>query len=278
MTKRLYFILILFISLVVSCDFKEEEAVEIIAVEKTPRELLGEAYQLFKEGNDKESIKLANQVLAIGRETNNDTLIGNALTSLCRNAQRSLDTIKLGELSAELKDLAHSTSNQKWLMYRAHMNAEMWRLIGNMDRAEEYYTESMRISLEIGATGMYTIDHFNKSFVATAKGDFDTANTLIKKYYQLRQEENNVVEDAYGLIALAYLLEQQENYQGAHEVTVVTRRLFKEQNIFPEPPDEKPLIAVEKRVHEMLDSATLNTINSNATTLAVSDLLGQYLK
>lgn len=278
MTKRLYFILILFISLVVSCDFKEEEAVEIIAVEKTPRELLGEAYQLFKEGNDKESIKLANQVLAIGRETNNDTLIGNALTSLCRNAQRSLDTIKLGELSAELKDLAHSTSNQKWLMYRAHMNAEMWRLIGNMDRAEEYYTESMRISLEIGATGMYTIDHFNKSFVATAKGDFDTANTLIKKYYQLRQEENNVVEDAYGLIALAYLLEQQENYQGAHEVTVVTRRLFKEQNIFPEPPDEKPLIAVEKRVHEMLDSATLNTINSNATTLAVSDLLGKYLK
>ena len=278
MTKRLYFILILFISLVVSCDFKEEEAVEIIAVEKTPRELLGEAYQLFKEGNDKESIKLANQVLAIGRETNNDTLIGNALTSLCRNAQRSLDTIKLGELSAELKELAHSTSNQKWLMYRAHMNAEMWRLIGNMDRAEEYYTESMRISLEIGATGMYTIDHFNKSFVATAKGDFDTANTLIKKYYQLRQEENNVVEDAYGLIALAYLLEQQENYQGAHEVTVVTRRLFKEQNIFPEPPDEKPLIAVEKRVHEMLDSATLNTINSNATTLAVSDLLGKYLK
>ncbi len=278
MTKRLYFILILFISLVVSCDFKEEEAVEIIAVEKTPRELLGEAYQLFKEGNDKESIKLANQVLAIGRETNNDTLIGNALTSLCRNAQRSLDTIKLGELSAELKDLAHSTSNQKWLMYRAHMNAEMWRLIGNMDRAEEYYTESMRISLEIGATGMYTIDHFNKSFVATAKGDFDTANTLIKKYYQLRQEENNVVEDAYGLIALAYLLEQQENYQGAHEVTVVTRRLFKEQNIFPEPPDEKPLIAVEKRVHEMLDSATLNAINSNATTLAVSDLLGKYLK
>ena len=278
MTKRLYFILILFISLVVSCDFKEEEAVEIIAVEKTPRELLGEAYQLFKEGNDKESIKLANQVLAIGRETNNDTLIGNALTSLCRNAQRSLDTIKLGELSAELKDLAHSTSNQKWLMYRAHMNAEMWRLIGNMDRAEEYYTESMRISLEIGATGMYTIDHFNKSFVATAKGDFDTANTLIKKYYQLRQEENNVVEDAYGLIALAYLLEQQENYQGAHEIAVVTRRLFKEQNIFPEPPDEKPLIAVEKRVHEMLDSATLNTINSNATTLAVSDLLGKYLK
>lgn len=278
MTKRLYFILILFISLVVSCDFKEEEAVEIIAVEKTPRELLGEAYQLFKEGNDKESIKLANQVLAIGRETNNDTLIGNALTSLCRNAQRSLDTIKLGELSAELKELAHSTSNQKWLMYRAHMNAEMWRLIGNMDRAEEYYTESMRISLEIGATGMYTIDHFNKSFVATAKGDFDTANTLIKKYYQLRQEENNVVEDAYGLIALAYLLEQQENYQGAHEIAVVTRRLFKEQNIFPEPPDEKPLIAVEKRVHEMLDSATLNTINSNATTLAVSDLLGKYLK
>ncbi|MFD1551771.1 hypothetical protein [Putridiphycobacter roseus] len=282
MTKGKYLILAITTLLMVSCGLQDEKSIKNKAekkvVEKKPQDMLREAYQLFKEGDDTESIHLANKVLQIGRDSKNDTLIGNALTSLCRNAQRSLDTIKLAELSAELMDLAASSGNQKWLMYRAHMNAEMWRLIGNMDRAEDFYNESMRISYETGATGMYTIDHFNKSFVSTAKGDFTTANTLIKKYYQLRKEENNETEDAYGLIALAYLLEQQENYEGAHEVAVVTRRLFKAQNIFPEPPDEKPLIAVELKVQEVLPPATLTAISENATSASVSALLEKYLK
>lgn len=247
-------------------------------VAKTPKEMLVEAYQLFKEGDDVLSIRLANTVLQIGRDTKNDTLIGKALTSLCRNAQRSLDTNRLAELSAQLANLSSSTGNQQWLMYRAHMNAEMWRLIGNMDRAEDFYTESMRISLAIGAKGMYTIDHFNKSFVSTAKGDYKTANDLIKKYYQLRKEADSTSEDAYGLIALAYLLEQQKNYQGAHEVAVVTRRLFYEQNLFPEPPDEKPLLLVEEKVKLELAPSVLKEISTHAATQSVSNLLEKYLK
>jgi tetratricopeptide (TPR) repeat protein len=266
----------------VSCESQgekvEEKKTAVKIPEKSPKEMLNDAYQLFKEGDDKGSIELANKVLEIGRATRNDTLIGNALTSLCRNSQRKLDTIRLAELSSELMDLAASSGNQKWLMYRAHMNAEMWRLIGNMDRAEGFYNESMRISHEIGATGMYTIDHFNKSFVSTAKGDFETAKELIKKYYQLRKEEDQETEDAYGLIALAYLLEQQENYEGAHEVAEVTRRLFKEQNLFPEPPDEKPLLMVEVKVKKMLDAATLEEISKNSSSASVSSLLEKYLK
>ena len=222
--------------------------------EESPKELLKQAYQLFKEGNDAESIQLAERVLAIGRETNNDTLIGKSLSSMCRNAQRNLDTTRLAELSNELAKLSASSGDQQWMMYRAHMNAEMWRLIGDMDKAERFYDESMRISSEIGATGMFTIDHFNKSFVSVAKGDFETANALIKKYYELRKEADATSEDAYGLIALAYLLEQQKNYPGAHEVAVVTRRLFNEQNLFPEPPDEKPLLMVEAKVKSELDA------------------------
>ncbi len=266
----------------VSCESQaekeNEKKTEVKVIEKSPKEMLSQAYQLFKEGDDKGSVELANKVLKIGRATKNDTLIGNALTSLCRNSQRKLDTTRLAELSSELMDLAASSGNQKWLMYRAHMNAEMWRLIGNMDRAESFYNESMRISLEIGSTGMYTIDHFNKSFVSTAKGDFETANELIKKYYQLRREENQELEDAYGLIALAYLLEQQENYEGAHEVAEVTRRLFKEQNLFPEPPDEKPLLTVELKVKKMLDASVLEEISTTSTSASVSSLLEKYLK
>ena len=283
MIKATNTIAILAMLLVVSCSAPQEKPTEIkveenFAVEESPKEMLNEAYQLFKEGNDEESIRLATEVLEIGRATKNDTLIGRALTSLCRNSQRKLDTTRLAELSVELSDLATSSGNQKWLMYRAHMNAEMWRLIGDMDRAEAYYNESMKISFETGSMGMYTIDHFNKSFVSTAKGDFETSNELIKKYYQLRKEADPESEDAYGLIALAYLLEQQENYTGAHEVAVVTRRLFKEQNLFPEPPDEKPLLLVEAKVKEVLDPSVYDEISKNSVSESVSSLLEKYLR
>jgi tetratricopeptide (TPR) repeat protein len=284
MKKVSYLILTMAIMVIVSCDSQpeSEKTVEKIAetqvIEMAPKEMLNQAYQLFKEGDDEESIKLANKVLKIGRDTKNDTLIGKALTSLCRNSQRKLDTTRLAELSIELMDLAASSGEQKWLMYRAHMNAEMWRLIGNMDRAEEFYNESMRISFELGSMGMYTIDHFNKSFVSVAKGDFKTATELIQKYYQLRKEDDPKSEDAYGLIALAYLLEQQENYEGAHEVAEVTRRLFKAQHIFPEPPDEKPLLMVEAKVKEMLTPEMLEEISVNSTSASVSTLLNKYLK
>ena len=281
MTRLTYLLLITATTLLLACNSQvkntTEEQTEAQATEVSPQEMLNEAYQLFKEGDDNASILLATQVLELGRKTKNDTLVGRALTSLCRNAQRSLDTTKLAQLSSELEDLAATSGNKKWLMYRAHMNAEMWRLIGDMDRAEDFYTESMEISLALGATGMYTIDHFNKSFVSTAKGDYKTANALIKKYYLLRKEADAKLEDAYGLIALAYLLEQKENYKGAHEVAVVTRRLFKEQNLFPEPPDEKPLLLVEAKVKEVLTTTTLAEISTNSVSASVPSLLDKYL-
>jgi tetratricopeptide (TPR) repeat protein len=282
MKKENYLILLFPILFLIACNSQnkkpEEVKTEEQATESSPKEMLSQAYQLFKEGDDEGSIQLANTVLKIGKETKNDTLIGKALTSLCRNAQRKLDTARLGELSDQLVDLATSSGDQKWLMYRAHMNAEMWRLIGNMNRAEAFYNESMKISFETGSMGMYTIDHFNKSFVSTAKGDFETAKELIKKYYQLRAEANKDPEDAYGLIALAYLLEQQKNYEEAHEIATVTRRLFKEQNLFPEPPDEKPLLLVEAKAKEMLNQETLDEISSNSESQTVSSLLEKYLK
>lgn len=282
MIKATYYLLLIPAFLIgVSCSAPKEkvveEKIEEPKTEESPKEMLKQAYQLFKEGNDKESILLAERVLAIGRETKNDTLIGKSLSSMCRNAQRSLDTTRLAELSEELAKLSAASGDQQWMMYRAHMNAEMWRLIGNMDRAEQFYDESMRISNEIGAIGMFTIDHFNKSFVSVAKGDFKTAKALIKKYYELRKEADATSEDAYGLIALAYLLEQQKNYQGAHEVAVVTRRLFDEQNLFPEPPDEKPLLMVEAKVKSELSASEWEEISESSVNESVSSLLDKYL-
>ena len=207
---------------------------------------------------------------------NDDDLIGGALSSLCRNAQRTLDTTRLAELSFELENLSKSSGDEKWMMKRAHMNAEMWRLVGNMKKAEAFYNESMRISESIGAMGMFTIDHFNKSFVSTATGDFAEARRLITKYYALRYEADPKSEDAYGLIALAYLLEQEGDLKGALEVATVTRRLFKEQNIFPEPPDEKPLIGVEKSILKKLKPEMIKKIEKQSLNQSVHGLLTKY--
>ena len=245
--------------------------------EEDHKKLLKDAYQYFKEGNDEESIKLAGRVLEHGRAVNDYDLIGGALSSLCRNAQRTLDTTKLAELSIELAKLSETTGEKKWMMKRAHMNAEMWRLIGNLGKAEAFYNESMRISESIGAMGMFTIDHFNKSFVSTATGDFAEARRLITKYYALRKKADSKSEDAYGLIALAYILEQEGDFNGAMEVALVTRRLFKEQNIFPEPPDEKPLIAVEKSILNKLNPNIINKIKKQSLTQSVNSLLAKYL-
>ena len=246
--------------------------------EEDHKKLLKEAYQYFKEGNDEESIKLAKKVLKHGRAINDDDLIGGALSSLCRNAQRTLDTTKLAELSIELAKLSETTGEKKWMMKRAHMNAEMWRLIGNLEKAEAFYNESMRISESIGAMGMFTIDHFNKSFISTATGDFAEARRLITKYYALRKEADPKSEDAYGLIALAYILEQEGDFNGAMEVASVTRRIFKEQNIFPEPPDEKPLIGVEKSLLNRLKPDMIKKIKKRSLIQSVNSLLAKYLK
>ena len=287
MTKIFFFQMILTATIITSCVEEQQKDTEPLASSTletpstaeiiNPYKMLNDAYQQFKEGNDDESITIANKVLYIGRETNNDTLIGGALSSLCRNAQRTLDTVRLAELSKELEQLSISSGDQKWMMKRAHMNAEMWRLIGNMERAEAFYNESMAISSSIGATGMFTIDHFNKSFVSTATGDYVEANRLIAKYYALRREADSTSEDAYGLIALAYLLEQKGNYNGAHEVAVVTRRLFEEQNLFPEPPDEKPLLMVEAKVIQMLADEVLEEIRTTSVSQSVNGLLEKYL-
>ena len=100
---------------------------------------------------------------------------------------------------------------------------------------------------------------------------------MIAKYYALRKEADSTSEDAYGLIALAYLLEQKGNYKGAHEVAVVTRRLFEEQNLFPEPPDEKPLLMVEAKVAKMLAAEVLEKISTASMTQSVNGLLEKYL-
>ena len=113
MTKINFFQIILSVTIITSCASEQDKdaapaASNTLEITDTaemvnPHKMLNDAYQQFKEGNDDESIMIANKVLEIGRETDNDTLIGGALSSLCRNAQRTiLYDVKLGILLTEV--------------------------------------------------------------------------------------------------------------------------------------------------------------------------------
>jgi hypothetical protein len=60
-------------------------------------------------------------------------------------------------------------------------------------------------------------------------------------------------------------------------VAFVNRRLFEEQNLFPEPPDEKPLIMVEEKVKEVLEPDVFEAVKRDAADESVSTLIAKYL-
>mgnify|MGYP006889528985 CR=1 FL=1 len=48
--------------------------------------------------------------------------------------------------------------------------------------------------------------------------------------------------------------------------------------VFPEPPDEKPLLMVESKVKEMLNEVEHQSIQENAANTSVANLLEKYIK
>ncbi|MCE2613934.1 hypothetical protein LVD13_13230 [Flavobacteriaceae bacterium D16] len=235
------------------------------------------AYVEFRAGNNEASKSISHQVLTNARDISNDSLAGRALMSLCRTALRDRDTIALQDYSVQLADLTEKTGQDVWMMVRAHMNAEMNRMQGNLDEAAALYDESMAIAKSIGSLGMYAAEHFNKSFIAVEQGEFEEAAKLIKGYFDIMKERNPDREDAYGLIALVNFLSKQDDLQGAATVAYTARRLFEQENIVPDPADETPMAAAELRVEKELALKVRDSILENTKTLKVSNLLERYL-
>ena len=240
--------------------------------------VLDSSYVMFKAGNNEVAKNLANDVLSIGQELENDTLTGDALVHLCRTSLRDEDEDALKNYSDLLLKLAKSTNDQTWEMIRAHMNAEMARMNGDLDKAMGLYDVSMNISKSIGSKGMYAAEHFNKSFVESLRGNMAEAQSLVKIYYEIRKEINPESDDFYGLIAIANLLFYKNDINGAAEVSMAARRLFKENNIIPDPADEEPLVRVEKKYKKELPQNVQDSLKFAAESLTVEAILSKYLK
>ena len=164
-----------------------------------------------------------------------------------------------------------------WMMVRAHMNAEMNRMQGNLSEAAALYDESMAIAKALGYMSMYAAEHFNKSFIASEQGAFDEAASLIKGYFDIQRERNPDKDDAYGLIALVNYLAKKDDLNGAATVAFTARRLFQEENIVPDPADEAPMVAAELKINEVLPEKHRDSILLFSNSLSVSFLLEQYL-
>lgn len=268
----LLFLLTISLLLTLSCERKDKGAIA-----EEGYKALDSAYVEFRAGNNEVSKTISRDILKTAREIGNDSLAGRALMSLSRTALRDRDSLALAEYSEQLAELTEKTGHEMWMMVRAHMNAEMNRMRGNLTEAADLYDESMAISKSIGYMGMYAAEHFNKSFIAVEQDEFEEAATLIKGYFDIQKERNPDKEDAYGLIALANFLSGKEDLEGAATVAFTARRLFEEENIVPDPADEAPMAVAEARVKEELSQQQLDSILEASQTLNVSILLERYL-
>lgn len=125
---------------------------------------------------------------------------------LCRVALRNHDEGHLQSLSVKLAELAHRTGDNWWKVVRVHMNAEMARMKGEFNHTNLLYDESMQISAEIGNENMVATECFNKSFVAVAQGNLETAFDLLHCHFAIRQKLDHETLNPYGLIGLVNLL------------------------------------------------------------------------
>lgn len=240
--------------------------------------VLDSSFVEFKAGNNEVAKKLSNEVLSVGLELEHDTLTGYALMNLCRTALREKDEIELNKYGDQLSKLASKTKDQSWEMYRAHMYAELARMNGDMDKAVELYNISLKISDSIGAKEMYAVEHFNMSMVEMSRGNLMEAKNLIKRYYDLMKEIYPESDDVHGLIPIANLLLHKNDLYGAAEVSIASRRLFKENDIVPDPADEEPLLRVEEKYKKELSQNVQDSLKVTAESLTVDSILTKYLK
>ena len=244
---------------------------------ETARTLEEEAYQAFRAGDNARSISLNNQVLALGQELDDETIVGKALTGLCRAALRDRDEGALETHSAQLLALAERSGNDKWRMFATHMNAEMARMNGDLERADILYDRSIRLGEALGSQSMVAAECFNKSFVAVAQGQFDRARTLLQRHFAIRDELDQGDLDPYGLIAVANFLAGEARVEDAAAVTYVCRRLFAERDIVPDPADEEPLNAVEDLCRRMLSEEVHQRQFNRAAGLSCREVVLAYV-
>lgn len=244
---------------------------------KQANELYEEGLNAFRAGDNERCIALTTASLEIGRQLNDNDIVGQALMGLCRAALRNRDEDHLHCLSKELAELAEHTGDDWWCVVRAHMNAEMARMLGALERANELYDESMRLSEALGSENMMATECFNKSFVAVAQHNLEDARTLLQRHFTIRSKLDEGDLNPYGLIGVANLLVAEGKTEQAAEASFVCRRLLNELNVIPDPADEAPLKMVEEYFGNQLSRQVQSKLRSESDNMTCRQVVTKLI-
>lgn len=240
-------------------------------------ELYEQGLTAFREGDNERCVELTTASLDLGRELGDDAIVGQALMGLCRAALRDQDEARLDALCSELAGIADRTGDEWWRVVIAHMNAELARMNGNLDIADELYDESMNLSKSIGRQSMVATECFNKSFVAVERDDIPAARDLLGRHFRIRGTLDDDDINPYGLIAVANLLHSEGQLEDAAAVAFACRRLLAEAEVVPDPADEAPLRAVEERCQAELSNEILAEAKARFDTTTCRTLAKRFV-
>lgn len=239
--------------------------------------LYEQGLEAFRAGDNHAAKRLTRRSLAIAEALGDDPLRGQALLGLCRTALRDRDEEYLQELCEKLGLIANRTGDEYWSVVEHHMQAEMARINGQYDTATRSYEKSMQLSESMGLESMVATECLNKSFVSVAQTDLTEARKLLARHFEIsvRLDEGDLTP--YGLIGLAHLLSAEGNVEGAAEVAFACRQLLKENNIVPDPADEKPLEETVQLVQRSLSKDDISRLKIATEQASCRQLVAKFL-
>ncbi len=248
-----------------------------MSTEAQANRLYEDGLAAFRAGDNQRCITLTNKSLELARSLNDDQLIGQALTGLCRSALRDKDQTRLGQYSNELTTLYKKTNDLWWRVIIAHMNAELFRMNGDYENAIRLYDESLELNERLGNENMVATECFNKSLAALGGNDTIVARDLIRRHFEIRLQKDKADPDPTGLIALSLLLLTEGLHTAAFEAACVCRRQFQERGNVPDPADEEPLRLVEMKCKQILPGTDAEKISTKSAHLSCLDLVRKHL-
>lgn len=231
------------------------------------------ALEAFRAGENERSRQLNQELLGLACESDDDELLGRALTGLCRCALRDQDRGEIERLSEALRSVADRTGDANWNIVAIHMTAESARILGELELAASLYLESQRLSELAGHRGLVATEAFNLCMLELSRGRLQEAGELLRRHFAIRSELDEHDPDPYGLIGMAALLTEEARFHEAAVTAFACRRLLASRGSIPDPADERPLASAERTCRETLSDEAWQSAREAAASLSCADVV-----
>jgi tetratricopeptide (TPR) repeat protein len=171
-------------------------------------------YEAFKSGDADRSRELNTESLALAKEAGDPGATVRALAGLMRLALRGHDFEEVERLARECDEIADDEGDASLRRMPLHMRAEAARMDGDLHRARDLYTASIRLNRDLGNEAMVAVELANKSWVEIGSGRLDDAEALLRTSLESVDEDDHYLI-AFGLLGLARVELERGSERGA---------------------------------------------------------------